>query len=104
LAFFIAGACVFAGVSAEVCGLRDPGFSAGQGPIPHSLAPSSLALCCVKILKSASTKISLVTNQELTRGLFKRLDGIIAWAGEPPTGTNNNPGAIAWQHQWSDCL
>ena len=78
LAFLFAGSCVLAGVSAEVCGLRDPGFSAGQGPILLSLAPSSLALCCVKILKSASTEISFVTNQKLTRGLFKRLDGVIA--------------------------
>ena len=40
--------------------------------------PSSLAPSRVKNLKSASTEISLVTNQWLTRGLFKRLDGVIA--------------------------
>jgi hypothetical protein len=33
-------------------------------------------------LKSASTEISLITNQEVTRGLFKRLDGIIAYPEE----------------------
>jgi hypothetical protein len=33
-------------------------------------------------LKSASTKISLVTDQWVTRGLFKRLDGVIAWPEE----------------------
>jgi hypothetical protein len=36
----------------------------------------------VNHLKSANTKISLVTIQSLTRGLFKRLDGVIAWAEE----------------------
>jgi hypothetical protein len=29
-------------------------------------------------LKSASTAKAVVTNQRLTRGLFKRLDGVIA--------------------------
>ena len=37
---------------------------------------------CVKFLKSASTKISIVTNQGLTRGLFKRLNGVIAYPEE----------------------
>jgi hypothetical protein len=36
-------------------------------------------------LKSASTEISHVTNQQVTRGLFKRLDGLIA---EPMEITN----------------
>jgi hypothetical protein len=33
-------------------------------------------------LKSASTKISLVTNLRVTRGLFKQLDGVIAYPEE----------------------
>jgi hypothetical protein len=37
---------------------------------------------CVKILKSASTAKARVTEQQVTRGLFKRLDGVIAWAEE----------------------
>jgi hypothetical protein len=78
LAFFIAESCVFGGVPAEACGLRLSACWPAQGPIPLSPAPSSLAPSRVKILKSASTKISLVTNQELTRGLFKRLVGVIA--------------------------
>jgi hypothetical protein len=82
LAFFFAESCVFAGISAETCGLRDSGFSAGQGPIPLSKRPSSLAPSRVKYLKSASTKISLFTNQWVTRGLFKRLDGVIAYPEE----------------------
>jgi hypothetical protein len=82
LAFLISESCVFAAVSAGSCGLRDSGFSAGRGPIPLSPAPSSLALASVKILKSTSTKISLINNQWVTRGLFKRLDGIIAYPEE----------------------
>ena len=71
---------MYAGVSAGTCGLRDSGFSAGQGPIPLSSRPSSLALSRVKPLKSASTEIALVTDQWVTRELFKWLDGVIAWA------------------------
>jgi hypothetical protein len=33
-------------------------------------------------LKAASTEIPLVTNQRVTRGLFKRLDDVIVWAQE----------------------
>jgi len=73
---------VYAGVPAEACGLPLPARKSPQGPIPLSPRPSSLTLSRVKALKSASTKISLVTNQELTRGLFKRLDGVIAYPGE----------------------
>jgi hypothetical protein len=51
--------------------------SISLSPGPSSPRPSS-----VTILKSASTKISLVTNQQVTRGLFKRLDGVIAYAEE----------------------
>ena len=40
--------------------------------IPHS----------VKNLKSGSTADAVITNQLLTLGLFKRLDGSIAWAEE----------------------
>ena len=82
LAFFITESCVFAGVSAETCGLHDAAWSPAQGPIPLSPAPSSLAPSCVKNLKSASTGISLVTNPWVTRGLFMRLDGVIAYPGE----------------------
>jgi hypothetical protein len=53
-----------------------------QGPLPLSPGSSSPRLASVKILKSASTKISLVTNQELARGLFKRLDDVIAYPEE----------------------
>jgi len=38
----------------------------------------------VKILKSASTEFSLITNQWVTRGIFKRLDGVIAYPEEMP--------------------
>jgi hypothetical protein len=82
LAFFFAESCVFVGVSAGACGLRYLAGLPVPGPISLSPAPSSLAPCRVKILKSASTEISLVTNQQVTRGLFKRLDGVIAWAEE----------------------
>jgi hypothetical protein len=73
---------VFAGVSSGACGLRDLGIYALQGPFLLSPGTSSLAPSRVKYLKSASTKISLVTNQRVTRGLFKRLDGIIAYPEE----------------------
>jgi hypothetical protein len=82
LAFFIAGSCVFAGVSAGTCGLREMGMKTPQGPIPLSPALSSLAPSRVKILKSASNENAVVTNQRITRGLFKRLDGIIAYPEE----------------------
>jgi hypothetical protein len=78
LAFFVWESCVFAGVSAGACGLGDPAGMSVQSPISLSPAPSSLAPSCVKYLKSASTEFSLVTDQWLTRGLSKRLDGIIA--------------------------
>jgi hypothetical protein len=52
-----------------------------QSPIPLYPVPSSLALAGVKILKSASTKVALVTNQALTCGLLK-LDGVIAYPEE----------------------
>lgn len=49
----------------------------------RSLLPLLLPrLVSVKILKSASNENSVVTNQRVTRGLFKRLDGIIAYPGE----------------------
>jgi hypothetical protein len=35
-----------------------------------------------KILSPEAPKISLAKNQELTRGLFKRLDGVIAYPKE----------------------
>ena len=73
---------MFAGVSEGACGLRHLARPPVQGPLPLSPVPSSLAPSRVKTLKSASTEISLVTNQELTRGLFKRLDGIIAYPEE----------------------
>jgi hypothetical protein len=82
LAFFVAGSCVFAGVSAGTCGLRYLAGLPVPGPILLSPAPSSLASSRVKTLKSASTEISVVTDQWLTRGLFKRLDGVIAKAEE----------------------
>ena len=69
---------MFAGVSVGSCGLRSLCELRVQGLIPLSPACSSLALGGVIILKSASTVISLVTNHELTCGLFKRLDGVIA--------------------------
>ena len=81
LAFSIAGSCGITGVAEEACGLRHrPG--ARSGPIPLSPGPSSLAPPSIKNLKSGSTGNSLVTNQELTRGLFKRLDGVIAYPEE----------------------
>jgi hypothetical protein len=73
---------VFAGVSAGACGLRSLAQLRVQGPILFSPGPSSLATSRVKILKSASSKIPIITNQRVTRGLFKRLDGVIAWAEE----------------------
>jgi hypothetical protein len=82
LAFFIAGSCVFAEVYAGACGLRDLGMKTPQGPIPLSPALSSLAPSRVKILKSASNENAVVTNQRVTRGLFKRLDSVIAWPKE----------------------
>jgi hypothetical protein len=88
LAFFIAGYCVFAGVPAEACALRHTAALPVQGLLSLSPGPSSLALSRVKYLKSASTKISVVIDQELTRGLFKRLDGVIAY---PEEITNPRP-------------
>jgi hypothetical protein len=82
LAFFIDGSCVFVGVPAGACGLQDVAWSPVQGPIQLSPPPSSLVPSRVKILKSARTEISLITDQEVTRGLFKRLDGIIAYPEE----------------------
>jgi hypothetical protein len=82
LAFFIAESCVFAGGSEEARGLHNAAWLPIHDPIPLSPAPSSLAPSRVKNLKSASTEISLITNQEVTRGLFKRLDGIIAYPEE----------------------
>jgi hypothetical protein len=79
LAFFIAESCVFAGVSAGVCGLHNAAWSPVQSDVLLSPSPSSPASSSVKILKSASTEISLVTNQSVTRGLFKRLEGFIAY-------------------------
>jgi hypothetical protein len=73
---------VFTGVSAGACGLPLPARKSLQGAIPLSRGPSSLGPHSVKYLKSGSTKISLVTIQELTRGLFKRLDGVIAYPEE----------------------
>jgi hypothetical protein len=78
LAVFISESCVFAGVAAGSCGLRHTVPLPAQSPIPLSPVPSSLALASVKFLKSASTKILVITDQWLTRGLFKRLDGVIA--------------------------
>jgi hypothetical protein len=82
LAFFFAEYRVFAGVSAEACGLPLPARKSPQGPILLSPGPSSLGPSRVKFLKSGSTKIPLVTNQRVTRGLFKRLDGVIAYPEE----------------------
>jgi hypothetical protein len=82
LAFFIAGSRVFAGVPAGVCGFRYLAGLPVPSPISLSPAPSSLAPFRVKTLKSTSTEISLVTNQWVTRGLFKRLDGVIAYPEE----------------------
>jgi hypothetical protein len=73
---------VFAGVSAGACGLLDLVRLPVQSPVSLSPRPYSLGLLGVKTLKSASTEISLVTNQQVTRGLFKRLDEVIAYAGE----------------------
>jgi hypothetical protein len=78
LAFFIAEYRVFTGVSVEACGLRDPVRQPLQVALPLSPGPSSLPSSRVKILKSGSTKIMVITDQWLTRGLFKRLDGVIA--------------------------
>jgi len=82
LAFFFAGSCGTAGVSAEACGLRYLAWLPIQGPILLSPGPYSLGPHSVKILKSGSTAKALVTNQWLTRGLFKRLDEIIAYPEE----------------------
>ena len=78
LAFFIWESCVFTVVPAGACGLRLPGRWWATSPISLSQGPFSLRPSSVKILKSASTEISLVTNQRVTRGLFKRLVGVIA--------------------------
>jgi hypothetical protein len=78
LACFIAGSRVFAGVSAGSCGLHDAAWSPVQGPIPLSPGHSPPSLASVKNPKSASTAKAVVTNQRVTRGLFKRLDGVIA--------------------------
>ena len=53
-----------------------------QTPFLLSPGHSSLVLTSVKLLKSASTKISLVTYQQLTHGLFNRLDAVIAYPEE----------------------
>jgi hypothetical protein len=82
LAFFFAGSRVFAGVSAEACGLLDSAHRPGQCPISLSPGPSSLGPHSVKILKSGNTANAVVTNQWLTRGLFKRLDSVIAYPEE----------------------
>ena len=82
LAIFIAGSCVFPGVSAGACGRHLFVWRPVQGPIPLSPGPSSLALASIKILKSASTEIPFVTSQERTRGLFKLLDGVIVYPEE----------------------
>jgi Na+/H+ antiporter len=73
---------VFTGVPAEACGLRDPARKSPHGPIQLSPGPSSLALPSVKYLKSGSTLKRVPTNQWVTRGLFKRLDGVIAYPEE----------------------
>ena len=73
---------MFAGVSEGACGLRYLVGLPVPGPIPLSPGPYSPRLASVKILKSASKEIQLVTDQQLTRGLFKWLDGVIAYAEE----------------------
>ena len=78
MAFFIAGSYGFAGVTAGACGLRRLARLPAQGLLQFSPAPLSLDPSRVKNLKSASTEISLVTNQEITRGLFNRFDSVIA--------------------------
>jgi hypothetical protein len=95
---------VFAGGSEEARGLHNAAWLPIHDPIPLSPAPSSLAPCRVKNLKSASTKISLVTNQRVTRGLFKRLDGVIAYPEEItnlqiPFASN----AATCQRVWARC-
>jgi hypothetical protein len=75
-----------------------------QGPIPLSPAPSSLAPSRVKILKSASTEILVITDQWVTRGLFKRLDGVIAYPDEitnPELSRGVNPATL--QLAWALC-
>jgi hypothetical protein len=51
LAFFIAGSCVLAGVSAGSCRLHDAAWSPVQGPILLAPAPSSPRLASVKFFE-----------------------------------------------------
>jgi hypothetical protein len=67
-------------VRAELLGLTGTATSADPFKAQFlSIRPVLLSASpCVKILKSASTKISAIENQQVTRGLFKRLDSVIA--------------------------
>jgi len=73
---------MFAGVSAGACGLRLGAWLPVKWLLSLSPSPSSLGPQSVKILKSGSTENAVVTNQWFIRGLFKRLDGVIAYPKE----------------------